>query len=119
MNMLSQIIRRRAKKEPPVEVVCKTCGKGFLAFVSNIKHGGGIYCSRECGFKNVRMTFHDTRRTFASLHATAGTSIYKISKWLGDDVDVVQRHYGHLSPADPEINRAFSAIHRGTQGSRF
>jgi integrase len=59
--------------------------------------------------KNVYITFHDTRRTFASLHANAGTSIYKVAKWLGDDVDVVQRHYGHLSPSDPEINRAFSA----------
>jgi integrase len=59
--------------------------------------------------KNVHITFHDTRRTFASLHATAGTSIYKVAKWLGDDVDVVQKHYGHLSPSDPEINRAFSA----------
>ncbi len=59
--------------------------------------------------KNVRMTFHDCRRTFASLHASAGTSIYKIAKWLGDDVGVVQRHYGHLEPRDTEINRAFVA----------
>jgi integrase len=59
--------------------------------------------------KNVQITFHDTRRTFASLHATAGTSIFKIAHWLGDDVTVVQRHYAHLAPADPEINRAFLA----------
>lgn len=59
--------------------------------------------------KNVHMCFHDCRRTFASLHATAGTSIYKIASWLGDDVDVVQRHYAHLCPADPEVNRAFVA----------
>jgi integrase len=58
--------------------------------------------------KGVHMCFHDCRRTFASLHATAGTSIYKVAKWLGDDVDVVQRHYGFLCPADPEINRAFA-----------
>jgi integrase len=59
--------------------------------------------------KDVHMCFHDARRTFASLHATAGTSIYKIACWLGDDVDVVQRCYAHLCPADFEINRAFSA----------
>jgi integrase len=59
--------------------------------------------------KNVHITFHDTRRTFASLHATAGTSIYKIARWLGDDIETVQLHYAHLAPADPEINRAYLA----------
>jgi integrase len=59
--------------------------------------------------KDVHMCFHDCRRTFASLHATAGTSIYKIACWLGDDVEVVQRHYAYLCPADLEINRAFVA----------
>lgn len=61
-------------------------------------------------FKRVKMTFHDCRRTFCSLHAQSGTSIYKIAKWVGDDVDVVQKHYGFLSETnDPEINRAFAA----------
>lgn len=57
--------------------------------------------------KNVNITFHDLRRTFCSLHVSAGTSVYKVAKWIGDDVEVVQRHYGHLSESDPEINRAF------------
>ena len=59
--------------------------------------------------KNVHMCFHDCRRTFASLHATAGTSLLKIAHWLGDDYETVERHYAHLAPADMEINRAFSA----------
>lgn len=59
--------------------------------------------------KGVRMTFHDCRRTFASLHVQAGTSVYKVARWLGDDVDVVQRHYGFLCASDAEINRAFAA----------
>lgn len=59
--------------------------------------------------RNVAMTFHDCRRTFASLHVQAGTSVYKVSRWLGDDVDVVSKHYGFLSSSDPEINRAFAA----------
>ena len=57
--------------------------------------------------KNVFMTFHDCRRTFASLHAAAGTSLLKIARWLGDDYETVERHYTHLTPADPEVNRAF------------
>lgn len=51
--------------------------------------------------------FHDLRRTFASLHVSAGTSIYKVAKWLGDGVSVVENHYGHLIPNDDEINRAW------------
>jgi integrase len=57
--------------------------------------------------KGVATTFHDCRRTFCSLHVSAGTSVYKVAKWIGDDVNVVTRHYGHLSPSDSEINRAF------------
>jgi integrase len=50
------------------------------------------------------ITPHIMRHTFASLHASAGTSIYKIAKWLGDGV---QRHYAKLSPSDEDINKAF------------
>jgi integrase len=57
--------------------------------------------------QSVSMTFHDARRTFASLHVQAGTSIYKVARWLGDDVEVVSRHYGHLADFDDEVNRAF------------
>ncbi len=55
-----------------------------------------------CGLPNT--TFHDLRRTFASLHVSRGTSIYKVARWLGDRVDVVEDHYGHLIPNDKEIN---------------
>jgi len=45
------------------------------------------------------------RTTFASLHVQSGTSVYKVAVWLGDRVDVVQRHYAHLMPhADPSID---------------
>jgi integrase len=60
--------------------------------------------------KGVSITFHDCRRTFASLHAQAGTSLWKISKWLGDDIETTQKNYAHLSEqSDVEINRAFAA----------
>jgi integrase len=58
--------------------------------------------------KGVSMTYHDCRRTFASLHASHGTSIFKIAKWLGDGVQVVEKHYGHLTPSDHQINDAFA-----------
>jgi hypothetical protein len=54
------------------------------------------------------LTFHDLRRTFASLHVSRGTSIYKVARWLGDGVDVVEKHYGHLIPQDSEINKAWT-----------
>jgi integrase len=56
---------------------------------------------------NLSITFHDLRRTFASLHVSAGTSLYKVAKWLGDGIQVTEKHYGHLEPADVEINKAF------------
>jgi integrase len=58
--------------------------------------------AKRCGFE--WLTFHDLRRTFASLHVSRGTSIYKVARWLGDGVDVVEQHYGHLIPQDSEIN---------------
>ena len=50
------------------------------------------------------VTFHDLRRTFASLHVSFGTPIYSVSKWLGDDVSIVESTYGHLLPNDARIN---------------
>ena len=31
-----------------------------------------------------------------------------LAKWLGDGVEVVQRHYAKLSPSDEDINKAFA-----------
>jgi integrase len=53
----------------------------------------------------IECTFHDLRRTFCSLKASAGVSIYKISKWAGHRVSVCEESYGHLVPADTEIER--------------
>lgn len=55
----------------------------------------------------IDCTFHDLRRTFASQLVSAGVSIYKVAKWLGDGVAVVEEYYGHLIPADDEINKAW------------
>lgn len=55
-----------------------------------------------------KVTFHDLRRTFASLHASHGTPLYHIAKWLGDEPGVVERTYAHLVPAHDRINGPWS-----------
>jgi integrase len=53
----------------------------------------------------VKSSFHDMRRSFGSNLASAGVSLYKLGKWLGDGPEVVARSYGHLIPQDNEINK--------------
>ena len=50
------------------------------------------------------VTFHDLRRTFASLHAQHGTPLMHIARWLGDDPSVVEKVYVHLIPNNERIN---------------
>lgn len=54
------------------------------------------------------VTPHVMRHTFASLLVSAGESIYKVAVWMGDNVDTVQKHYGHLAPDNGGIEKAFS-----------
>ena len=61
----------------------------------------------DCG---LDVTFHDLRRTFASLLVSKGVSIYKVAKWLGDTLKVVQDTYGHLIPQDDEINASWEPV---------
>ena len=65
-----------------------------------------VNLTKRCGFPEL--TFHDLRRTFASLHVSRGTSIYKVARWLGDGVEVVDNHYGHRIPQDDEIDTIWS-----------
>lgn len=55
------------------------------------------------------VTPHIMRHSFASILASAGVSIFKISEWLGDRVDVVQRHYAKLAPGDRDIEALSSS----------
>jgi len=54
------------------------------------------------------VTAHIMRHTFASLLASDGVSIFKIARWLGDDVRVVQAHDANLLPGDQDIENSFS-----------
>lgn len=60
---------------------------------------------KACG---VVCTYHDLRRTFASLHVSAGTPIYIVAKWLGDTINVTEMHYAHLHHSGDDIERAWS-----------
>lgn len=55
----------------------------------------------------LKVTFHDLRRTFASLLVSKGVSLFKVAQWLGDTVEVVEGTYAHLIQQDDEINRAW------------
>ena len=50
------------------------------------------------------VTPHVMRHSFASILASAGKSIFKISEWMGDSVKVVHRHYAKLNPGDEDIH---------------
>lgn len=69
----------------------------------------------ECG---LDITFHDLRRTFASLLVSKGVSLYKVAKWLGDTLKVVQDTYGHLIPQDDEINASWEPVKPAKKASK-
>ena len=51
----------------------------------------------------LECTYHDLRRSFASILVNQGVSGFLVAEWLGDDVSVVQQIYGHLAPYHDEI----------------
>lgn len=50
------------------------------------------------------ITPHKLRHTFASQHAIAGVSLYKIGTWLGHADMKATQIYAHLSPDDDDID---------------
>ena len=84
--------------------------KPFKDYIKSYGEGKRLRVDKPAARQDLSwLTPHIMRHTFASLHASAGTSIYKIAKWLGDGVEVVQRHYAKLSPSDADINKAFDS----------
>jgi integrase len=55
--------------------------------------------------QGIECTYHDLRRSFASILVNQGVSGFLVAEWLGDDVSVVQKIYGHLAPYHQEIAR--------------
>jgi integrase len=58
--------------------------------------------------QGLEVTFHDLRRSFASICINEGINAFDVAEWLGDDIRVVQKIYGHLDPDNrKEIIRVF------------
>ena len=56
--------------------------------------------------QGISCSFHDLRRSYASILVSAGLSGYQVAKWLGDDMRQLEQAYGHLEPNGcEEINR--------------
>lgn len=94
---------------------CYLRGKdeGSFALKPEVKHGKGTYrydfhrpYNDYLDTKEMRWaTAHVMRHTFASLLVQAGVSIFKVARWMGDGVEVVEKHYAHLAPQDRDIER--------------
>jgi integrase len=54
---------------------------------------------------SVDLDIHGMRRSFASNLVSEGESIFIVAQWLGDGVQVVQKHYAYLAPHSGSINR--------------
>jgi len=64
-----------------------------------------IPAARRAGQSNVRL--YDLRSTFASLMASAGVDLFKVSRWLGHTSTVVtERYYARLFTTDPDRESA-------------
>ncbi len=63
---------------------------------------------KACG---VKCLVHDMRRTFVSLKLIEDSPlIFKLAKWTGDDVRVIQDHYGHLLSDDEDIEVGIRSV---------
>lgn len=84
-----------------------------FALRPTVSHGRGIYrydfhrpWNDYVTAKGMRwVTAHVMRHTFASLLVQCGVNVFKVSKWLGDGVEVVEKHYAHLAPQDDDIEK--------------
>jgi integrase len=89
-----------AGRDPSSYVLKPDKTKGKSDYRYNFRRAWMTHMKR-CG---VKCTIHDSRRSFASNRVSKGRSIYKVAKWLGDGVVVVEKSYGHLAPADTDID---------------
>lgn len=120
-NTASFRIKDREARTVPLTKRFVTFLKNYLrgkrpedfALRPEVEHGKGIYRydfhrpfnEFLIAQKMEWVTAHVLRHTFASLLVQAGVSIYKVARWMGDGVEVVEKHYGHLAPGDTDIER--------------
>jgi integrase len=54
--------------------------------------------------QGIVCSYHDLRRTFASLKVSAGVSLFKVASWCGHRTSVCEESYAHLVPMDDQID---------------
>ena len=82
-----------------------THGKSLYRYEPKKAFAGFFTAANIRSVKGRLPNIHMMRHSFASNRLIAGVSLYRVAKWLGDDQDTVQRHYGHLLPHDAEIDK--------------
>jgi integrase len=60
--------------------------------------------------QGIVRSYHDLRRTFASLKVSAGVSLFKVASWCGHRTSVCEESYAHLLPLDSEIDVGLERI---------
>jgi site-specific recombinase XerD len=98
----ARFLKRYLKSKKPDDFALHPeIGHGRWRYRYDFRRPFGDYMKeRDCAW----ITPHVMRHSFASILATEGISIFKISEWMGDSVRVVQRHYAKLSPEDSDIH---------------
>ena len=94
------LLAMKKEADPEVDLVFPNTNNDVLKF--NYTNRFKKIC-REAGvpWANLKALRH----TFASRHAMAGRSLYKIQKWLGHASPTTTMVYAHLMPEkDEEIN---------------
>jgi integrase len=99
----------RPDVEPGKAVYRYDFDRAYKALIARVNKAEAT-AATESGRKPVliKCTFHDARRTFASHLVSAGVSVYKVARWLGDGVGVVEKHYGHLQPDNGDLERGLA-----------
>ena len=64
--------------------------------------------------KCVWVTAHVMRHTFAAQYLSNGGSIYRLANYLGDTVEVTEKHYGHLVLDNSDIERGHRPLNQAS-----
>jgi integrase len=60
--------------------------------------------------QGIVCSYHDLRRTFASLKVSAGVSLFKVASWCGHRTSVCEESYAHLLPLDDQIDMGLERV---------
>lgn len=102
-NRLAPVLKRM-QQEAQTELVLDTEDSIYPAWIALMKRAARITGDKSY----LDKVPHDLRRTWATLAAKAGISMWDIAGVLGDSLDVVTKHYAHHSPGhlQPAVNFA-------------